>query len=742
MRVEDSAFWITAGLMALAILYPASMSIYIAFTEAGNFSLGGFRRILAHPSVGREVVTTIVFAAGATLGAAAIGVPLAWINARTDVPGRRFLEILCVVPLFISAFVGAMAWRLLLVPRAGMVSRTLTDWGYPPEWLPNVYSLTSMIIIQSIFYSPFMYLYAVASLRQMDPSLEEVARIHGAKPLQTLWRITLSVNGPALLSGMVLVFVFTVGTLEIPLALGIPGGNYVLATRIWTLMSDYPQDVTMAAALGIVAILIAAAGIWVQRRILGERQFTTVTGKGFRAKRVSLGRRRWLAFGIVVAYVLIAVIAPLVVLVLVGLQKFWAGAFDPDLFTLDNFRSVMFEYDVTRRAIVNTMISCTVAATIAVALATILSQTRSRLGEALMGLLVLLPIAIPGAIFGMMVLFAFVRTPIYNTLNIIIFAYVIGYFYLAYRSIYSVRLSIPWRTGAVRSDPRSILVEIIRPDPAAAAEAGDLFRLADDVCRSGTGVFLRDVPVPQRHRSHVRGVLPADGATFRQTCRLHGDPDGNPAAGDDHLPAYQLPAFRHDHRVEPQLRSAPGYAAPSGIRNRSVSMIASTVISTSAPGGPSPVTSISVTGRPIVPEILEALIRSRVVLLEVKHVRRGCHDIVERRTHILKTNPDVLTGLPDLRPHVLSGDLAAGHTGRLSRQVDMRVGFVADDDDRRIQQYAVLDACPHVFRTQEVSLEHVQSSPLMSLSFFVAACHRTTHLDAVVSRKPRQSCCV
>jgi iron(III) transport system permease protein len=59
-----------------------------------------------------------------------------------------------------------------------------------------------------------------------------------------------------------------------------------------------------------------------------------------------------------------------------------------------------------------------------------------------MGLLVLLPIAIPGAVFGMMVLFAFVRTPLYNTLYIIIFAYVIGYFYLAYRSIYSVRLSI------------------------------------------------------------------------------------------------------------------------------------------------------------------------------------------------------------------------------------------------------------------------------------------------------------
>ena len=308
--------------------------------------------------------------------------------------------------------------------------------------LPDVYSLSSMIVIQSIFYSPFMYLYAVASLRQMDPSLEEVARIHGAGLWQTLWRVTLFLNGPALLSGMVLVFVFTVGTLEIPMALGIPGGNYVLATRIWTLMSDYPQDLTMAASLGILAILIAGTGIWIQRRILGDRKFTTVSGKGFRVKRIKLGKWRWVAFGTVLSYITIAVIAPLVVLVLVGLQKYWAGAFRLDLFTLDNFRSVMFEYDVTRRAIVNSLIGCSAAATIAVFMSAVLSQTTSRRGESLMGLLVLLPIAIPGAVFGMMVLFAFVRTPIYNTLYIIIFAYVIGYFYLAYRTIYSVRLSI------------------------------------------------------------------------------------------------------------------------------------------------------------------------------------------------------------------------------------------------------------------------------------------------------------
>jgi iron(III) transport system permease protein len=428
--------------MAVAILYPASMSVFAAFTDAGTFSLDGFRRVFADPLLAREFLTTLVFAAGSTFGAALIGVSLAWSIARTDVPGRGLLEAFCIVPLFMSAFVGAIAWRLLLVPNAGMLTKLLTGWGMPPEWMPNVYSLTSMCVIQAVFYSPFMYLYAVASFRQMDPSLEEVARIHGATQWQTFKRVTLAVNGPALLSGMVLVFVFSVGTLEIPMALGISGGNYVLSTRIWQLLQEYPQDIPMAASLGLIMIAIAALGIWLQRLILGNRQFTTVSGKGYRSRRILLGKWRWPVFGLVGLYISIAVILPIVVLIMVGLQRYWGGSFKLAQLTFDNFYTVLFEYDVTRRAILNSLVACSVAATISVFLATILSQTASRRGDAFIGLMVLLPIAIPGAVFGMMVLFAFVRTPLYNTLYVIIFAYVIGYFYLAYRTIYSVRLSI------------------------------------------------------------------------------------------------------------------------------------------------------------------------------------------------------------------------------------------------------------------------------------------------------------
>ena len=442
ISIEKSLFWVTAALMLVAILYPASMALRAAFFENDIFTLAGFERILQLDTIVSDIWNTLIFSAGSMFGATVIGVSLAWVNARTDVPGVRAIEVFCVIPFFLSAFVGAIAWRLLFVPNAGMISMFLTKYGFPEFLLPDIYSLGSMVFIQSVFYSPFMYLYAVASFRQMDPTLEEIARIHGAGNWNTLRKITLSVNGPALLSGMILVFVMSVGTLEVPMALGSAGGNYVLSTRIWALMNNMPQDVTAASALGMIAILIAAIGIIIQRRLLGNRKFTTVTGKGYKSKRISLGRWKWVVFTLAITYIIFAVIMPIVTLILVALQKFWTGSFSMQFFTWANFTTVLFEYDVTARAIKNSLFACSVAATISVIFALILSQIRSRNAEAFMGMLVLLPIVIPGAVFGMMVLFAFVKTPIYNTIFIIIFAYVIAYFYLAYRTIYSVRLSI------------------------------------------------------------------------------------------------------------------------------------------------------------------------------------------------------------------------------------------------------------------------------------------------------------
>ena len=192
-------------------------------------------------------------------GATVIGVSLAWVNARTDVPGVKAIEVFCIIPFFLSAFVGAIAWRLLFVPNAGMISMFLTKYGFPEFLLPDIYSLGSMVFIQSVFYSPFMYLYAVASFRQMDPTLEEIARIHGAGNWNTLRKITLSVNGPALLSGMILVFVMSVGTLEVPMALGSAGGNYVFIAGNLpvTAMTGFIGNLQLIVFLGILYVVAA-----------------------------------------------------------------------------------------------------------------------------------------------------------------------------------------------------------------------------------------------------------------------------------------------------------------------------------------------------------------------------------------------------------------------------------------------------------------------------------------------------
>ena len=113
--------------MLVAILYPASMAIRAAFFENDIFTLAGFERILQLETIVSDIWNTLLFSAGSMFGATIIGVSLAWVNARTDVPGVRAIEVFCVIPFFMSAFVGAIAWRLLFVPNAGMISMFLTN---------------------------------------------------------------------------------------------------------------------------------------------------------------------------------------------------------------------------------------------------------------------------------------------------------------------------------------------------------------------------------------------------------------------------------------------------------------------------------------------------------------------------------------------------------------------------------------------------------------------------------------
>ncbi|MDX1815364.1 MAG: ABC transporter permease subunit, partial [Thermodesulfobacteriota bacterium] len=146
-----------------------------------------------------SIWNTLIIAVGTAFFSSIVGVSLAWFHARTDMPMRKILEPLTLIPFFLSSFLGAIAWWTLAAPRTGMLNRWTIDlFGLsgPPF---NIYSMTGMIMVLAIFYVPYMYLFTIGSMNRMDPALEESARVCGTGVLRTALRVTIPLSTPAIL---------------------------------------------------------------------------------------------------------------------------------------------------------------------------------------------------------------------------------------------------------------------------------------------------------------------------------------------------------------------------------------------------------------------------------------------------------------------------------------------------------------------------------------------------------------
>lgn len=402
-------------------------------------SLRNFMGLFADPHFRQAAVSTVVCGIGATVLSAALGSGLAFLVSRTDMPGRRAFETLNLVPFFLSPYVGAVSWVYLAAPHSGLLSRLLADHlGVGADVLP-LYGLGGVTFVLALFYTPYVYLLVIAPMRQMDPALEDAARVHGAGPWQTLRLVTAPLLLPALLSAAVIVFVTSAGLFDVPLALASPRGVRTMPTEIWQLV-QYPADFGRAGAFGVVVMAVTVAFTVLQRRHLERRRFFTVTGRGYRPRIVALGwRGRILALVVQAGYAGVAVVLPVAALVMVALSPIWTGTFSPAAVTWDNFGYVLFDYPLTRQAVVNSLVLAVAGASIAVTLGALqawfLAHERRPRRRAVVDAVLSAPAGIPGIILGLGFLILALRTPLYSTLAVILIAYVAHFFPFAMRTV-------------------------------------------------------------------------------------------------------------------------------------------------------------------------------------------------------------------------------------------------------------------------------------------------------------------
>jgi iron(III) transport system permease protein len=444
--------WVPAGAVAIGfvliigpVVATLARSVLTSDVALTPPSLANFAKLLHTPAMAEAAANTLLTGIGVTLVSALLGCTLAWIVVRTDIGGRRWFEVLNLVPFFLSPYVGAMSWLYLAAPNAGIVQKLLKPYvGHGLDWL-NLYSIGGVIWVLSLFYTPYIYLFVIGPMRSMDGALEDAARVHGARFWYTMRAITLPLILPGLLSGALIVLVTSAGLFDVPLALAAPRAIHTVPTDIYTAL-QYPTDFGYAAALGTLTMAATMLCSLIQQRYVRSRRFDTVSGKGYRPRPVRLGRSGRLgAYAIETLYLAMGVVLPIIALVMVSLSSLWTGTFNPGRITLANFRYVWFNYSLTQGALENSLFLAVVGATIGVTLGLLQAYFVRRRGGRVARFVepvLSLPLGIPGIIVGLGFLILLIRTPLYSTIWILLIAYVAHFFPFALRSISAMLLSL------------------------------------------------------------------------------------------------------------------------------------------------------------------------------------------------------------------------------------------------------------------------------------------------------------
>jgi iron(III) transport system permease protein len=420
--------------LAFLTLYPLLMLLYGSFStappgEAGAFSLDGYRKMVTGENFA-VLMNTVALSLAKTVLSLAIALALAFLVARTDVPWRGPLEILITLPFFIPPILTAMAWGMLGNPQIGSINLAWKWLTGSQEALLNVYSWGGIVWHMMQYSIPFLFLLLVDAFRAIDPSLEESSRTSGAGAWKTMRSITLPLLLPIVSSLFVLSFIRGIESFESPMFFGTPAGIEVITTRIYHLINhqsvpDY-QAVT-AMSLGIVLLMLLVV-VW-QRRLLGGRNFQTITGKGFRPRLLKLGAWRWPAFAFCMLFFVLTVALPVGQLLLGSFFEF-VGFYQADMLTVKHYVSV-WNNAVFWRAMGNTALLGLAAATATMVLGSFVAYIGVRTqwrGRRLLEMLAWLPWFMPGMVLGVGFLWAFSLLPgwihIYGTVWALFLAYV------------------------------------------------------------------------------------------------------------------------------------------------------------------------------------------------------------------------------------------------------------------------------------------------------------------------------
>jgi len=473
--------------LAALVLPPFVFLLNASFADAehgGAWSLANFAAVLGGRRFVASSVNSLVFAAGSAVLALMIGWISAWIVERTNTPLKALAYLTAIISLGTPYILYVSAW-LLVFGKAGPINQLYRNLTGASDVLIDIYSMPGMILVEGFLWSPLAFLLVGATLRNANPELEDAARVSGAGLWATIRRITLRLSLPSILALSMLVFIRAIEAFEVPALVGLPGRVGVLTTDIYSnMVAKAPPDIGGASALSVLMLLLVLLLLYVYGRLSRHAEkFATITGKGFRPRPFDLGPLRMVAAVALVLNFVLLLAVPMAMLVWVSLLPFYQppSAAALRLVTLDNYRTVFSPDHV--ELIVNTLLVSVATATIAVALTFLAAWLVVRRGPGgfIVDRLATIPLVFPGLVLGIAVmqLFLHVPIPLYGTLGILIWAFVINY--LPYGMRYSasgmlqIHRELEESAEICGASPATRLARIVAPLLAPALLAGWLF---------------------------------------------------------------------------------------------------------------------------------------------------------------------------------------------------------------------------------------------------------------------------
>ncbi|MBU0927669.1 MAG: iron ABC transporter permease [Spirochaetes bacterium] len=428
--------------LVVIVAVPVLLIIGTAFFEEGRLNLAAIAKVLGDPDTYMALWNSVKIATGTTIVSTAIGVFFAWLVARTDLPFKRTMKALFLVPFMLPSFIGALAWKILLSPRAGYISKLLMGMFGLEKCPIDIMSIGGIIMVESMYLFPFVFLQVAGALERMDPTLEESARISGARLMTITRKITLPLVMPSILAGALLVALYSLAHFGVPAILGAEKGIYNIPTKIYERIHSSGGSmagIKVGTILSTILVVTAAIILKLQDVVLKKGQFQIIAGKSMRPTVLKLRGLKVPMLVVCIVYLAVTVVMPTVTIMLVGGLKTYGLPLALKNLSLDNYVQ-LFRMKLTTDAIWNSLWLSVSAAFVTMLAGTMISYVIVKMkvpGKFLLQFLGVLPFSLPGTVIALGCILTWsgrFGVNLYNSAWIIFVAYIARYMAFSIKS--------------------------------------------------------------------------------------------------------------------------------------------------------------------------------------------------------------------------------------------------------------------------------------------------------------------